>query len=61
MGIADPGSVELTHDEVLALVEHMGFTIEKQESGALETGYISNARSMLQNTYRPVFWVARRS
>ncbi|KAF2621723.1 methyltransferase [Macroventuria anomochaeta] len=59
-GIGDPGSVELTNDEVLALVQHLGFEIEKQESGAQETGYISNPRSMLQNTYRPVFWVARK-
>ena len=59
-GIDDPGSVELTHDEVLALVEHLGFKIEKQTTGTLETGYISNPRSMLQNTYRPVFWVARK-
>jgi hypothetical protein len=59
-GIGDPGSVELTNEEVLALVEHMGFTIEKQESGTIETGYIANPASMLQNTYRPSFWVARR-
>ncbi|KAF1927146.1 methyltransferase [Didymella exigua CBS 183.55] len=59
-GIGDPGSVELTNDEVMALVEHLGFCIEKQESGTIETGYISNPRSMLQNTYRPVFWIARK-
>ncbi|KAG9202457.1 hypothetical protein G6514_004433 [Epicoccum nigrum] len=59
-GIGDPGSVELTHDEVMALVERLGFKIEKQTTGTLETGYISNPRSMLQNTYRPVLWVARR-
>jgi hypothetical protein len=59
-GIGDPGSVELTHDEVMALIERLGFKIEKQTTGMLETGYISNPRSMLQNTYRPVFWVARR-
>ena len=57
-GIGDPGSVELTNEEVVALVEHMGFTMEKNESGAFETGYISNPRSMLQSTYRPSFWVA---
>jgi SAM-dependent methyltransferase len=60
-GIGDPGSVELTNDEVLALVKHMGFTMEKQESILSDTGYISNPRSMLQNIYRPVFWVARKS
>ncbi|KAF1947521.1 methyltransferas-like protein [Clathrospora elynae] len=59
-GIGDPGSVELTNEEVVALVEHMGFTIEKQEVGTIETGYISNPRSMLQSTYRPSFWTARK-
>lgn len=60
-GIGDPGSVELTHEEVVALVEHLGFTLEKQEFGTFETGYMTNPRSMLQSTYRPVFWVARKT
>jgi carnosine N-methyltransferase len=60
MGIGDPGSVELTHEEVVALVEHMGFVVEKCEVGGIETGYMSNPASMLLNTYRPAFWVARR-
>ena len=59
-GIGNPGSVELTNDEVLALVEHLGFKIENQETKGSETGYISNPKSMLVNTYRPVFWVARK-
>jgi carnosine N-methyltransferase len=59
-GIGDPGSIELTHEEVVALVEHFGFTIEKQESGAFETGYVTNPRSMLQSTYFPAMWVARK-
>jgi carnosine N-methyltransferase len=58
-GIGDPGSVELTNEEVLALVEHFGFTIEQQECGAFETGYITNPKSMLQSNYRPAFWIAR--
>jgi carnosine N-methyltransferase len=49
-GIGDPGSVELTNDEIVALVEHFGFTIEKQESRSFETGYVTNPRSMLQST-----------
>ncbi|KAL1592340.1 hypothetical protein SLS60_011418 [Paraconiothyrium brasiliense] len=60
VGIADPGSVEVTDDEVIALVHHFGFNIEKHEPGAVETGYITNPRSMLQSTYRASFWVARR-
>lgn len=60
-GIASPGAVELSNDEVLALVRHLGFSIERQEcDGAAQTGYISNPRSLLQSTYRPVFWVARK-
>jgi carnosine N-methyltransferase len=59
-GIGDPGSVELTNEEVLALVEHFGFTIEKQDSGTFETGYLTNSRSMLQSNYRPAFWIVRK-
>lgn len=59
-GIGDPGSVELTHEEVIALTEHFGFVIEKQEVRQFETGYISNPHSMLNSTYRPTFWVARK-
>ncbi|KAJ4288473.1 hypothetical protein N0V90_011709 [Kalmusia sp. IMI 367209] len=59
-GIADPGSVELTDEEVVALVQHSGFTIEKHEPGAIETGYVTNPSSMLQSTYRASFWVARK-
>jgi carnosine N-methyltransferase len=60
-GIGDPGSVELTNEEVLALVRHLGFIVEKSECGTFETGYISNPRSMLQSNYRPSFWIARKS
>lgn len=60
VGIADPGSVELTDEEVVALIEHFGFRIERHEARAVETGYISNPRSMLQSSYRPSFWIARK-
>ncbi|KAF9734460.1 hypothetical protein PMIN06_004622 [Paraphaeosphaeria minitans] len=60
VGIADPGSVELTNDEVVSLVQHFGFSIEKHELG-IDTGYITNQRSMLQSTYRASFWVARKT
>jgi hypothetical protein len=59
LGIADPGSVELTDDEVIALVEHYGFKIESRESG-LKAGYIQDEESMLQNTYQASHWVARK-
>ncbi|KAL1637839.1 hypothetical protein SLS56_000395 [Neofusicoccum ribis] len=64
LGIAESGSVELTDDEVVALVERFGFRIERHElpgqAAGIETGYISDPRSMLQNVYRPSFWIARK-
>lgn len=60
-GIGDPGAVELTHEEVVALVKHFGFTVDTEEVGQCETGYVSNSKSLLQNTYRPTFWIARKS
>ena len=60
-GIGDPGSVELTNDEVLALMGHLGFVIEKQECDSFQTGYMSNPRSMLQSRYHPAFWIARKT
>lgn len=59
-GVGEAGSVELTNEDVLSLVERMGFKIEKKETSAA-TGYNHNAASMLQSTYRPSHWVARKS
>ncbi|KUJ21091.1 N2227-domain-containing protein [Mollisia scopiformis] len=58
-GIADPGAVELTDDEVVALLEKLGFTLEKRESG-IAAPYIQDPESMLQNTYKASHWVARK-
>ena len=58
LGIGEPGSVELSEDEVIKLVQHYGFTIEKHEY--LRTGYIQNSSSMLQQEYIPSFWIARK-
>ncbi|KAF2143340.1 uncharacterized protein K452DRAFT_286164 [Aplosporella prunicola CBS 121167] len=60
LGIAESGSFELTDDEVVLLVQRLGFTLERRESQSLQTGYISDPRSMLTNTYRPSFWIARK-
>ncbi|KAF4637887.1 hypothetical protein G7Y89_g192 [Cudoniella acicularis] len=54
-GIADPGSVELTDDEVVSLVENFGFDIEFRESG-ISAPYIQDTESMLQNTYKASHW-----
>lgn len=58
-GIGEPGSIELSNDEVVALVERYDFEmLEHRSVGA--TGYIQDAASMLQNVYHPMFWVARK-
>ncbi|CAI7611539.1 unnamed protein product [Penicillium manginii] len=58
-GIGEPGNVELTEEEVLALVRRMGFEVEAR-AGDRFCGYIQDGDSMLQNLYRPGHWVARK-
>ncbi|KAK1717269.1 N2227-like protein-domain-containing protein [Colletotrichum lupini] len=58
-GIADPGSFELSDDEVMALVEKVGFVVERRETG-IAAPYIHDGESMLHTTYRASFWVARK-
>ncbi|KAH8888834.1 N2227-domain-containing protein [Thozetella sp. PMI_491] len=58
-GIADPGSFELADDEVMKLVESIGFQVETYETG-LSAPYIHDAESMLQNVFSASFWVARK-
>lgn len=60
LGIGEPGSVELTDEEVKELLKYFGFRIEQEKSG-IETGYMQNPQSMLQSIYRPSFWVARKT
>jgi carnosine N-methyltransferase len=50
-GIGEPGSVELTNEEVLLLLERMGFHIEAQEILREGVGYIQNPDALLQNLY----------
>ncbi|KAI9721782.1 MAG: hypothetical protein M1812_002117 [Candelaria pacifica] len=60
LGIAEAGSVELTNEEVLLLLERFGFKIELNERPEGEAGYIQNPNSMLQNVYRVSHWIARK-
>ena len=60
VGIKEPGSVELTDEEVVLLVQKMGFSIEKHEISKEEIGYIQPPDSMMQNRYRTSHWVARK-
>ncbi|KIV99720.1 uncharacterized protein PV09_08650 [Verruconis gallopava] len=59
-GIGDPGSVELAENEVMALLDTMGFEVERHETMQISTGYINNPNSMWQGVYYPSFWVARK-
>ncbi|KIH88610.1 methyltransferase family [Sporothrix brasiliensis 5110] len=59
-GIADPGSFELSDDEVRALVEKLGFTVVTHETG-VETPYIHDDQSLLQTVYKSSHWVARKN
>ncbi len=60
LGIAEAGSVELTDEEVMLLVQRFGFKIELHERSLGETGYIQNPNSMLQSVYRVSHWIARK-
>ncbi|KAF7712626.1 Uncharacterized protein PECH_002876 [Penicillium ucsense] len=61
LGIGEGGSVELSEDEVLCLVERMGFCIEIRPGDRRPCGYIQDPDSMLQNLYQPSHWVARKT
>jgi SAM-dependent methyltransferase len=58
-GIADPGSFELSNDEVMALVEKLGFVVESLEVG-IRAPYIQDMDSMLHMVYNATTWVARK-
>jgi carnosine N-methyltransferase len=59
-GIGEPGSMELTEEETVCLVQQMGFDIERHEIQRAECGYIQDPDSMLQHLYRVSHWVARK-
>lgn len=58
-GIGEPGSFELSNEEVVSLISRYGFEIIEQKD-APPTGYIQDPSSMLQNVYRPSCWVTRK-
>ncbi|CAK7274574.1 hypothetical protein SEPCBS57363_006234 [Sporothrix epigloea] len=59
-GITDPGSFELSDNEVKELVVKLGFTFVVQETD-VETPYIHDGESMLQTVYKSSHWVARKT
>ena len=60
-GVEEPGSIELTDDEVLMLVQSSGFDIEKHEIMNRGSGYVQNPDSMLHHIYRTSHWIARKT
>ncbi|KAK6369861.1 hypothetical protein LTS17_009311 [Exophiala oligosperma] len=71
-GIAEPGSFELSDEEVIQLVSQFGFEIIHHEIVGDENvnsptsaygsglGYVQDPSSLLQNRYRCSHWVARK-
>ncbi|KAJ5925915.1 hypothetical protein N7454_007425 [Penicillium verhagenii] len=59
-GIGEAGNVELTEEEVIALITSMGFRFETMPSDRQSCGYIQDKDSMLQNLYQPSHWVVRK-
>lgn len=59
-GIADPGSMELTAEEVITLISHLGFEVLEHEVRDQPQGYIQDVSSMMATTYKALHFVARR-
>jgi carnosine N-methyltransferase len=59
-GIAEPGSFELTDEEVMLLLQTVGFVIEEKVTG-IDAPYIQDSESMLQTNYKANLWVARKA
>lgn len=62
LGIAEPGSFELTDKEVILLLQKMGFDMVTHDvlASAPGLGYIQDPESMLQNLYQCSHWVVRK-
>ena len=60
MGVEEPGSVELSNEELLLLLERMGFEIVHHEIRQDGAGYIQNPESLLQNIYKVTHWIAKK-
>lgn len=60
-GIAEPGAVELTDEEVVALALSMGFKVIAHSTlPGTAGGYMQDPASMLQNRYNCSHWVMRK-
>lgn len=59
-GIGEPGSFELSEDEIAQLVQDHAFVLHKHELDSSTTSYIGDRMSMSQHMYRPVHWIAKK-
>ncbi|KIV86935.1 hypothetical protein PV11_02511 [Exophiala sideris] len=62
-GIAEPGSFELSDEEVIQLVSKLGFEMVKHEildNNGAGFGYMQDPSSLLQNRYKCSHWIARK-
>ena len=59
-GIGEAGSVELTDEEVVGLVQRSGFKLLSHGAGDHDAGYIQRPSSMLHTVYKTSHWVARK-
>ena len=60
-GIEEAGSFELTEEEMLLMIERMGFEVTMHEIRNDGKGYIQNPNSMLQNVYSTSHWIAKKN
>lgn len=60
--VEETGSFELTDEEVILLLQNMGFEVLKQEmlDSGHGLGYIQDPQSMLQNLYQCSHWIVRK-
>ena len=49
-------SIELSYDEILALLPSFGFSLQSRESSPLRCHYASNPRSMLEMSYNCAYF-----
>lgn len=60
-GIAEPGSVELSEDEVLQLADWLGFElVSRSEPTAEVGGYIRDSESLMNASYKCCHWVFKK-
>lgn len=60
-GIANPGSVVLTEQDIFELLKHYGFELlHYKDITTRPTGYVHDHKSMETNMFYPSFWVVRK-